>query len=107
MTTLNKLKQDIIEYSRTIGIDKIGFASAEPFTELKQRLIRQRELNYQSGFEEPDPDKRTNSALLLEGAASIIAIALAYPSKMGNRVESKQGERRGIFCRASWGLDYH
>lgn len=107
MTTLNKLKQDIIEYSRTIGIDKIGFASAEPFTELKQRLIRQRELNYQSGFEEPDPDKRTNPALLLEGAASIIAIALAYPSKMGNRVESKQGERRGIFCRASWGLDYH
>ena len=26
---------------------------------------------------------------------------------MNNRVESKKGERRGIFSRASWGLDYH
>ncbi|MDV2887650.1 DUF1730 domain-containing protein, partial [Alkalihalophilus pseudofirmus] len=33
--------------------------------------------------------------------------ALAYPAKMKIRVESKKGERRGIFCRASWGLDYH
>ena len=30
MIDLNVLKQEIIEYSRTIGIDKIGFASAEP-----------------------------------------------------------------------------
>ncbi len=107
MIDLNVLKQEIIEYSRTIGIDKIGFASAEPFTELKQRLIRQQQLHYQSGFEEPDVEKRTNPALLLDGAASIIAIALAYPAKMKKRVESKKGLRRGFFCRASWGLDYH
>ncbi len=25
------LKEEIIQYSRTIGIDKIGFASADPF----------------------------------------------------------------------------
>ncbi len=103
----SKLKEEIIAYSKTIGIDKIGFTTADPFTELKNRLIRQQELGYQSGFEEPDIEKRTNPALLLEEPRSIISIALAYPAKMKIRVESKKGERRGIFCRASWGLDYH
>lgn len=102
-----QLKQEIIAYSKEIGIDKIGFTTADPFTELKNRLIRQQELGYQSGFEEPDNEKRTTPALLMEESRSIIAIAIAYPSKMQNRVESKKGERRGIFCRASWGLDYH
>ncbi|WML32199.1 tRNA epoxyqueuosine(34) reductase QueG [Neobacillus sp. OS1-32] len=104
---LTKLKQEIISYSKSIGIDKIGFTTADPFTELKNRLIRQQELGYQSGFEEPDIEKRTNPALLIEEPRSLISIALAYPAKMKIRVESKKGARRGIFCRASWGLDYH
>ncbi len=104
---LFELKNDIIQYSKTIGIDKIGFTTASTFDELKNRLIRQQELHYQSGFEEPDIEKRTNPSLLMDGAQSIISIAVAYPSKMTNRVVSKQGERRGIFSRASWGTDYH
>ncbi|MGJ7923248.1 tRNA epoxyqueuosine(34) reductase QueG [Neobacillus sp. LXY-4] len=100
-------KQELIDYSKSIGIDKIGFTTASPFAELKSRLERQRELGYQSGFEEPDLDKRTNPSLLMNEARSIIAIALAYPTKMKNRVQSKEGERRGIFSRASWGTDYH
>lgn len=102
-----QLKQEIIEYSRIIGIDKIGFTSASPFTELKSRLLRQQELGYASGFEEKDIDKRVDPSLLLEESRSIIAIALAYPSKMKESVKGKRGERRGIFCRASWGEDYH
>lgn len=102
-----QLKEDIIQYSKEIGIDKIGFASAAPFTELKDRLIRQQELGYNSGFEEPDLEKRTNPSMIFEQPKSIIAIALAYPSKMQEHVTGKKGERRGIFCRASWGMDYH
>ncbi len=104
---IHQLQQDIIEYSKTIGIDKIGFASPSPFTELKNRLLRQQELGYQSGFEEPDIEKRVRPDLLFDQPQSIIAIAVAYPSKMKIRVVSKKGERRGIFCRASWGKDYH
>lgn len=102
-----QLKHELIEYSKQIGIDKIGFTSAEPFQELKHRLLQQQELGYQSGFEESDVEKRTNPQLVLSGAQSIIAIALAYPSKLRNAPQSKRGERRGIFCRASWGQDYH
>ncbi|WP_026688813.1 tRNA epoxyqueuosine(34) reductase QueG [Alteribacter aurantiacus] len=101
------LKEQIIAYSKTIGVDKIGFASTDPFLTLKDRLIAHRELGYESGFEEPDLDKRTEPSQLLPEAKTIIAIALAYPSKMKNAPVSKKGERRGIFCRASWGEDYH
>jgi epoxyqueuosine reductase len=101
------LKEEIIAYSKQIGIDKIGFTTADTFTELKNRLIRQQELGYQSGFEEPDIEKRVTPSLLLNEPRSIISIALAYPSKMKNRVVGKKGERRGFFSRASWGLDYH
>ena len=52
-------------------------------------------------------DKRTEPALFLDQAESIIAIAIAYPSRMENSPRGKKGERRGIFCRASWGTDYH
>ncbi|MCP3761559.1 tRNA epoxyqueuosine(34) reductase QueG [Domibacillus sp. A3M-37] len=102
-----QLKQELIDYSKDIGIDKIGFAAADPFLELKQKLIQQQELGYASGFEEKDIDKRTNLALLLDQPRSIIAIALAYPSKLEEAPKGKKGERRGLFCRASWGEDYH
>ncbi|MCZ0756894.1 tRNA epoxyqueuosine(34) reductase QueG [Anoxybacillus sp. J5B_2022] len=102
-----QLKKEIIAYSQEIGIDKIGFASADPFVELKERLLQQQQLGYQSGFEEPDIEKRTNPSLLLPGAKSLIAIALAYPSKIKNAPRSTKEARRGIFCRASWGRDYH
>ena len=101
------LKEEIIKYSYSIGIDKIGFTSADPFMELKNRLIRQQELNYASGFEEPDLDKRTNPKRLMPEAQSIISIVIAYPSKLKDAPKSKLGERRGIFSRSSWGLDYH
>ncbi|MBP3038845.1 tRNA epoxyqueuosine(34) reductase QueG [Bacillaceae bacterium Marseille-Q3522] len=102
-----QLKKDVIAYSKSIGIDKIGFTAADTFTELRNRLIRQQELHYQSGFEEPDIEKRVNPRLLMDEANSIISIALAYPAKMKKTVSGKKGERRGIFCRASWGKDYH
>jgi epoxyqueuosine reductase len=104
---IRTLQDELIQYSKTIGIDKIGFASASPFSELKERLIHQQELSYQSGFEEPDIEKRSNPKLVLPKAKSIIAIALAYPSKLENAPKSTRSERRGIFCRASWGQDYH
>lgn len=101
------LKQSIIQYSKQIGIDMIGFTTADPFVELKARLYQQQMLRYHSGFEEKDIEKRTEPTLIMDNASTIISIALAYPAKMTERPEYGKGERRGTFCRASWGLDYH
>ncbi len=97
----------MIAAAPSLGIDKIGVASADPFTSLKQILLRHRELGRESGFEEPDLDKRTNPALLFDNPQSIIAIAIAYPSKLKEPPRSEPGERRGIMSRSAWGTDYH
>ncbi|MEH2998551.1 tRNA epoxyqueuosine(34) reductase QueG [Bacillus pumilus] len=104
---VGELKEELIQYAKDIGVDKIRFASADTFDSLKDRLILHESLGYLSGFEEPDIEKRTNPSLLLPKAKSIVAIALAYPSKMKDAPRSTRDARRGIFCRASWGTDYH
>jgi len=102
-----RLKEDVRAYARTIGIDKIGFATAEPFAELKERFRRQQELGYASGFEEPDLDKRTDPRRTLPDARSIIAIALAYPTRLKDAPRSRPGAYRGLLARSAWGEDYH
>ena len=86
-----ELQQQLIEYAKSIGVDKIGFTTASPFHELKNRLRRQQELSFQSGFEESDVALRTEPLRLLDGAESIIAIAIAYPSKMKDVPIGKKG----------------
>ncbi|MBD2848364.1 tRNA epoxyqueuosine(34) reductase QueG [Paenibacillus sp. IB182496] len=101
------LKQELQHALPQLGIDKLGVASAAPFRALKARLERHRELGYESGFEEPDLDKRTDPALLLEDPQSILAIAIAYPSKLRDAARSEPGARRGLLARTAWGQDYH
>ena len=56
---VQQLKEDIIAYSQEIGIDKIGFTTADVFSELKERLRRQQQLGYASGFEKGTIKERT------------------------------------------------
>ncbi|WP_433912013.1 tRNA epoxyqueuosine(34) reductase QueG [Staphylococcus sp. LKG4-2] len=104
---LNQLKQDVIDYAHTIGIDSIGFTTADPFDELKQKLADYHAKGYASGFEESDIELRTEPKLSLPTARSIIAIAVGYPNKLKGAPKSVRGDRRGMFARASWGQDYH
>lgn len=102
-----QLKAEIKQYAAEIGIDDIGFANAERFSTLKERLVKHRDKGYESGFEEPDLDKRTEPEKNLPEASSIIAIALAYPSKLENPPRSEPGAYRGMLSRSAWGMDYH
>ncbi|XVL11557.1 tRNA epoxyqueuosine(34) reductase QueG [Staphylococcus xylosus] len=104
---LNQLKQDVIDYAHTIGIDSIGFTTADPFDEMKQKLVDYHAKGYASGFEESDIELRTEPTLTLPTARSIIAIAVGYPNKLKGAPKSTRGDRRGMFARASWGRDYH
>lgn len=103
------LKQRIVEQAPQLGIDKIGFTTADPFQELKNQLEQHRKLGRESGFEEPDLDKRVDPQLSFPHgkARSIIAIAVAYPSKLPHPPKSEPGAYRGIISRSAWGADYH
>src|SRR5690625_7514627 len=76
-----KLKQEIIEYSKKIGIDKIGFASTDVFNELKHRLKQKEKHGYAYGFEKGSIKERKEQSELLHEVQSINSITLAYPSK--------------------------
>ncbi|MCM3208052.1 tRNA epoxyqueuosine(34) reductase QueG [Paenibacillus illinoisensis] len=102
-----QLKQEIKAAAPGLGIDDVGFASAEPFVSLKSLLEQHRDNGYASGFEEPDIEKRVRPALKEGEPASLIAIAVAYPSKMVNPPKSEPGAYRGILARSAWGRDYH
>lgn len=102
-----QLKRDIKEAAADFGIDEIGFASADPFISLKAILQNHRDLGYESGFEEPDLDKRTTPALPSAEPASLISIAVAYSSKMNDAPKNEPGKYRGVLSRSSWGRDYH
>jgi epoxyqueuosine reductase len=102
-----RLKEEIIAAAPGMGIDKIGFASAEPFVELKRILERHRALGRESGFEEPDIDKRVHPETWFEEPRSILSIAVAYPSKLESPPKSEPGAYRGILSRSAWGEDYH
>lgn len=102
-----QLKRAIVEAAPSLGIDKIGFASADPFVELKSILIRHREAGYESGFEHPDINERVDPALIFDEPRSIMAIAIAYPSKLNDPPISEPGRYRGIISRSAWGEDYH
>ncbi len=102
-----QLKQEIIAYSRTIGIDAIGFTTAEPFEELRPKLESYYSKGYASGFESSDIELRIDPKKSLPSARSIIAIAVGYPNRLPDAPRSVRGERRGVFSRSSWGMDYH
>src|SRR5690606_34226121 len=90
-----------------LGIDAIGIASPDPFVTLKANIERSRALNYASGFEPKDIEKSVNPHLVFDQPQSIIAIGVAYHSKMSDAPKSVPGSRRGIMARAAWGEDYH
>ena len=44
------LKEEIIQESKRLGIDKIGFTTAEPFDSLKESLEEQKAAGHTSGL---------------------------------------------------------
>lgn len=102
-----ELKQKIIRQAELIGINKIGFTHADPFYDLEPKLHAQQEKGHHSGFEHKVIEERIYPEKIFDQPKSIIAIALAYPSKMTQKPPRVKGERRGEFARASWGKDYH
>lgn len=101
-----QLKEKIIQASQEIGIDQIGFTTAENFEHLRPSLLAQKAAGHTSGFEHQNLDERLNPDLIFDQPRSIIAIALAYPTKMRTR-PPRTKQKRGHFARASWGADYH
>lgn len=107
MNTNQALKEKIIQAAQEIGIDKIGFTTADSFEHLHDSLVEQQAAGHSTGFEHPVLEERLYPQKTFPQAKSIISIALAYPSRIKNPQPQEKDRRRGVFARASWGDDYH
>ena len=98
------IKEYIIEKSKELNIDMVGFTNCEPFTHLKEYLNGRLENNITTEFEERDIDKRIDPRLTMPNCKSIIVIALSYNVEYD---EKPDFEFKGSLSKSSWGIDYH
>lgn len=72
------MKKEIIDYSKSIDVSYIGFCDIEFSKSFSDRHEIQKNKGRLCGLEEQDLKKRVDVKALLDGAKSIIAIALDY-----------------------------
>jgi len=72
------LAEDIRKFAKSIGLDAVGFASAEPFLQEKEILLEKKAKTLLSPFEEQDIELRCYPERLLPGARTIICFAIGY-----------------------------
>lgn len=102
---LAELKQKIIDYAASIGIDKIGFAGPGPMFEHLPRLLRRQTAGYRFGLKEGDPEQRINPQAHLPTARSVVSAAVAYSRQ--ELIPDGTFAKRGRISLISRGLDYH
>lgn len=72
------MKQSIINFCHSIGLDTVGMISCRQFDELQEFLLNRQKANVQNEFEENDIEKRINPMHYMEDAKTIISIAFPY-----------------------------
>jgi epoxyqueuosine reductase len=92
-------KQQIIDFALTLNIDLVRFTEASILKDEQSRFESWigKGFNAGMGWLEHNTEKRFNPVMLLEGAKTVISIAVSYNSD----------KSRGIISRYAAGADYH
>lgn len=100
----------IYEVARAQGFDLCGVVAAEPFAELEQ-FPQWLERGYAGEMHYLEDPRRQDPRLVLQGARSLIVVALNYNTARLNpqerRTEDTSQTPRGWISRYAWGDDYH
>ncbi len=103
------LKVKIKEFAKEIGVDLIGFTTADTFEDVREILEKRKELQYFSGFEEAEIELRVNPRRTLNDAKSIIVIGQSYfvDESLVSLDKNNKPVYYGELARTAWGRDYH
>lgn len=94
------IKEEIIDFARSIGIEYIGFCSANFSNDFINRLSHNLKMKYNCEFQINDIEKRINIKDYMEDAKTFISIALPYKT-----IEIDKS--KPYFSKSSLGKDYH
>ena len=98
------IKSYIIEKSKELNIDMIGFTNSDSLYNLEEYLNYRQDNSITTEFEEKDINKRIDPKLTMENCKSIIVVALSYNIAYN---EKPDYEFKGRLSKSSWGIDYH
>lgn len=101
-----ELKRKLITFAGQIGLDHLGFASAESFEAEADRLHELADEGMYPPFAERDIALRRDPAAWLPGAKTLIAAAICYLTDDAAK-SPMPGAPRGWLSRYGWGADYH
>ena len=94
------LKQKIIDYSKKIGIDDIGFTDADICHDLKNKLLLQERLGFGCSFQKGTIEERIDPKKLFTDCKTIIVIAMSYHKTCPKLLSLKDNEV--YFSSSSW-----
>lgn len=94
------IREKIIKFANSIGIDCIGFTDIYFSEAFIERLKERKTSGHLSGFENSDENVRTDVNRLLEGAKTIISIAVPYKTVEIDKTKP-------YISKSSLGIDYH
>ncbi len=92
------MKNQLIEFCRSINIEHVGIAPAEPYLDFEQVWLKQIDKGHISGFEERDIDRRVYPELTLPGSKSVIVCLFPYFS---------EADHSANLTKSAYSVDYH
>ena len=104
MNSKSNISQSIKEFAKEIGFAACGFCKAEPIDEEESQRLHEwlsKSYNGEMGYMANNTEKRVDPCLLVDGAKSIVCVAMNYYP------ETKQHSNAPQFAYYAYGKDYH
>lgn len=92
-------------YARSLGFERIGITTADPAAEDGQHLDAWLTAGFagEMDYMEKNSPRRSRPAELLDGARSVLVLAMNY----FNPADEDPAAKEGRIARYAWGRDYH
>ena len=106
-TPLPTPEHKVKSLARDIGFDRVGIASVEPFVRDEAATVGRVRAGLMDGlpwYTEERVRRMNRPGLLIEGARSIVSLALSYDT---GEPSDDSDSLRGKIARYAWGRDYH
>ncbi len=101
------LEDSVKALAREIGFDRVGITGAEPFVRDEAAAVERVRSGLMDGlpwYTEERVRRMNRPRLLLEGARSVVSLALSYNT---GEPSDDAPDPRGKVARYAWGRDYH
>lgn len=96
-------KDSIKEYSRSLGLEMVGFSRCRTYSELVPYLKKRQDGHIQNEFEDNDINRRINPFLYMKDGKTVVSIAFPY----FHIEDDCHDEGQGYFSKYTLGMDYH